>query len=106
VREAYRREGEPLRGDDRARADEDQREGPDELRSSALEEIGLPTREPLERGANGARSRDGSGRRGGRISHLASLSLRTKGRAMTADNLKRKIRNFPAANLSVRIAAA
>jgi hypothetical protein len=34
------------------------------------------------------------------------LSLRTKGQAMTADILKRKIRNFPAANLSVRIATA
>jgi hypothetical protein len=34
------------------------------------------------------------------------MSLRTKGTAMTADILKRKIRNFPAANLSVRIAAA
>ena len=37
---------------------------------------------------------------------LASVSLRTKGQAMTADILKRKIRNFPAANLSLRIATA
>jgi hypothetical protein len=34
------------------------------------------------------------------------MSLRTKGTAMTADILKRKLRNFPVANLSVRIAAA
>jgi hypothetical protein len=30
----------------------------------------------------------------------------TKGGTMSADILKRKIRNFPAANLSIRIAAA
>ncbi len=33
-------------------------------------------------------------------------SRRTKGRPMSADILKRKLRNFPVANLNIRIAAA
>jgi hypothetical protein len=79
---------------------------PDKLRSAMLEEIGLVHGKNPRTGADGARSRDGSRPRECRITHLASLSLRTKGQAMTADILKRKIRNFPAANLSVRITTA
>jgi hypothetical protein len=34
------------------------------------------------------------------------VSLRNERRTMAADILKRKLRNFPVANLSIRIAAA
>jgi hypothetical protein len=37
---------------------------------------------------------------------LRGVLLRNERRPMSADILKRKIRNFPAANLSLRIAAA
>jgi hypothetical protein len=37
---------------------------------------------------------------------LLGVSLRNERRPMSADILKRKLRNFPVANLSIRIAAA
>jgi hypothetical protein len=37
---------------------------------------------------------------------LRGVSLRNERRPMSADILKRKLRNFPVANLSIRIAAA
>jgi hypothetical protein len=36
---------------------------------------------------------------------LRGVSLRNERRLMSADILKRKIRNFPVANLNIRIAA-
>ena len=97
VREADGREVGALRRDDRPCADEDQREGPDELRETALQE-GLSSH------AKNPRTRVGRRRAGADV--LRGVSLRNERRPMSADILKRKIRNFPVANLNIRIAAA
>jgi hypothetical protein len=52
------------------------------------------------------RSIEGSGARAPRPTFYSALFLRNERRQpMSADDLKRKIRNFPAANLNQRIAA-
>jgi hypothetical protein len=61
--------------------------------------------ETLERGADAATSRDAAARAGNRL-FSSAYQLRNERRPMSTDILKRKIRNFPAANLSERIAAA
>jgi hypothetical protein len=62
-------------------------------------------RKTLERGADGASSRDAATPSGSR--NLSSAyQLRNERRLMSADILKRKLRNFPVAGLNVRIIAA
>jgi hypothetical protein len=97
VRETDGREVGALRRDDRPCTDEDQREGPDELSETSLQER-------LSWHAKNPRSRVGPRRSGADV--LRGVSLRNERRLMSADILKRKIRNFPVANLNIRIAAA
>jgi hypothetical protein len=96
VREADRREVGALRRDDRPCTDEDQREGPDELSETALQEGLSHAKNPRTR----------VGRRRVAADVLRGVSLRNERRPMSADILKRKLRNFPVANLNIRIAAA
>jgi len=93
-----------VRGDDRAGADEDQRECPDELREAALQHGRTHAKNPRTR--VGWRHFEGcrSPRRKPKLS--SAYQLRNERRPMSADILKRKLRNFPVANLNVRIAAA
>ena len=96
MREADGREVCALRRDDRPCTDEDQREGPDELRETALQEGLSHAKNPRTR----------VGRRSAEADVLHGVSLRNERRPMSADILKRKLRNFPVANLNIRIAAA
>ena len=85
--------------------DEDQRERSDELREPALQKGRLHGKNPRTRG--GRRPFEGCRRRPCQAEVFPRrITAETKGGTMSADILKRKIRNFPAANLSVRIAAA
>jgi len=84
--------------DDRARSDEDQRERADELREPPLE--GVPMRAANVRSASDG-SFEGSCCGPPRPTYLMSTAVRKA--AMSAEILKRKLRNFPVASLSERI---
>jgi hypothetical protein len=96
VCERDRREVVALRGDDRTRADEDEREGADELREPPLE--GVP------------RNRVGWIVRGilpqPVSADLPGVNCGKEMRPMSAEILKRKLRNFPVASLNERIATS
>jgi hypothetical protein len=96
VHEADGGEVAALCGDDRPGTDEDEREGPHELRDPALQEGLSHAKNPRTR----------VGRRSAEADVLHGVSLRNERRPMSADILKRKLRNFPVANLNIRIAAA
>jgi hypothetical protein len=91
-------------GDDRAGADEDERERPDKLGEPALQQGRTHPKNPRTR--VGWRQFEGCRRPRRKPKISSAYQLRNERRPMSADILKRKIRNFPAANLSVRIAAA
>jgi hypothetical protein len=88
------------RRDDRPGAHEDEREGADELREPPLECVSIhdPNRRARADGSfEGSRSRP--------FPPTYNVSTAERKAAMSAEILKRKLRNFPVASLSQRITA-
>ena len=105
VREGDGRQVAAERRDDRAGADENQREGAHELRECPLQDVETHAQTVETKPDDTGESVRGMAETQLFADKTLGVSTAERKAAMAAEILKRKLRNFPVANLTERIAA-